>query len=53
MPTATAARRRAPEASSMGMFIIELTFAVSLTKVHANAAAHIRFLRRQYARASS
>jgi uncharacterized protein YciI len=34
----------------MGMFIIELTFAVSLTKVHANAAAHIRFLRRQYAR---
>jgi uncharacterized protein YciI len=49
MPAATAPRG-APQASSIGMFIIELTFAVSLTKVHANAAAHISFLRRQYAR---
>ena len=49
MPIATTARR-GPQASSIGMFIIELTFAVSLTKVHANAAAHVRFLRRQYAR---
>lgn len=49
MPTATAPRG-APQASSIGMFIIELIFAVPLTKVHANAAAHLRFLRRQYAR---
>jgi uncharacterized protein YciI len=49
MATATAARS-APQASSIGMFMIELTFAVSLTTLHANAAAHLRFLRRHYAR---
>jgi uncharacterized protein YciI len=51
MATATAtATRSAPQASSIGMFMIELTFAVSLSTLHASAAAHLRFLRRHYTR---
>jgi hypothetical protein len=30
------------------MFMIELTFAVSLSTLHGTAAAHLRFLRRHY-----